>query len=135
MAEVSAAATAASAPPPAAEVALPELPIASFAMDAAGARIAVQIVFLDKAVAVWVGSQAALGNIVLAAPSRFDPVPLSSILLGSPRDTQARSYSQIIAKKTGQQCFFSWANMEREKDDVKEAVLARVLAELRQPSA
>ena len=48
-----------------------------------------------------------MGPLVMAMPTRFDPMPLSSTLLGGDVDELASAISKHLAKKTGSQVFVS----------------------------
>ncbi|XP_063307846.1 proteasome assembly chaperone 4 [Pelobates fuscus] len=56
---------------------------------------------------LWVGISATLSNMAVAMGSRFDTVPLSTLLLGDKSDTTSCSFAQRLAKKTTKQVFAS----------------------------
>ncbi|XP_073534803.1 proteasome assembly chaperone 4 [Phyllobates terribilis] len=56
---------------------------------------------------LWVGFSARLCNLSVAMCSRFDSMPLSSLILGDKSDTTSGSFAQRLAKKTKKQVFAS----------------------------
>ncbi|XP_013855120.1 proteasome assembly chaperone 4 [Austrofundulus limnaeus] len=58
---------------------------------------------------LWVGSAPVLSNLAVSMNSRFDSMPLSSLVLGDPSDTAANSLSQRLAKRTKKQVFVSFS--------------------------
>ncbi|XP_037530387.1 proteasome assembly chaperone 4 [Nematolebias whitei] len=58
---------------------------------------------------LWVGSAPVLSNLAVSMNSRYDSVPLSSLLMGDPSDTAANSLAQRLAKRTKKQVFVSYS--------------------------
>ncbi|XP_041101106.1 proteasome assembly chaperone 4 [Polyodon spathula] len=56
---------------------------------------------------LWVGSTPSLSNLAVAMCSKFDSVPLSTLVLGDTSDTTSNSLAQRLAKKTKKQVFVS----------------------------
>uniref|UniRef100_A0A8C5MGN5 Proteasome assembly chaperone 4 n=1 Tax=Leptobrachium leishanense TaxID=445787 RepID=A0A8C5MGN5_9ANUR len=56
---------------------------------------------------LWVGLSSSLSNLAVAMCSRFDSVPLSTLVLGDKSDTTSCSLAQRLAKKTKKQVFAS----------------------------
>ncbi|KAM4689570.1 proteasome assembly chaperone 4 [Discoglossus pictus] len=56
---------------------------------------------------LWVGLAPVLGNLAVAMCSRFDSVPLSTLVLGDTSDTTSSSFAQRLAMKTTKQVFTS----------------------------
>ncbi|KAL4630999.1 proteasome assembly chaperone 4 [Arapaima gigas] len=58
---------------------------------------------------LWVGAAPRLDNLAVSMSSRFDSMPLSTLLLGDPSDTTPNSLAQRLAKKTKKQVFVSYS--------------------------
>ncbi|XP_018615879.1 proteasome assembly chaperone 4 [Scleropages formosus] len=58
---------------------------------------------------LWVGSAPLLANLAVSMSSRYDSMPLSTLLLGDPSDTTSSSLAQRLAKKTKKQVFVSYS--------------------------
>ncbi|XP_029938346.1 proteasome assembly chaperone 4 [Salarias fasciatus] len=58
---------------------------------------------------LWVGSAPVLSNLAVSMSSRYDSMPLSTLVLGDPSDTTANSLAQRLAKKTKKQVFVSYS--------------------------
>ncbi|KAG8571602.1 hypothetical protein GDO81_011715 [Engystomops pustulosus] len=56
---------------------------------------------------LWVGSSASLCSLAVAMCSRFDSMPLSSMILGDKSDTTSSSFAQRLSKRTKKQVFAS----------------------------
>ncbi|KAM4705481.1 proteasome assembly chaperone 4 [Rhinophrynus dorsalis] len=56
---------------------------------------------------LWIGLSPSLSNLAVAMCSRFDSVPLSSLVLGDTSDTTSSSLAQRLAMKTKKQVFVS----------------------------
>ncbi|XP_063779137.1 proteasome assembly chaperone 4 isoform X1 [Pseudophryne corroboree] len=56
---------------------------------------------------LWVGLSAGLCNLAVAMCSKFDSVPLSTLILGDKSDTTSSSFAQRLAMKTKKQVFVS----------------------------
>ncbi|XP_043575408.1 proteasome assembly chaperone 4 isoform X1 [Chiloscyllium plagiosum] len=57
---------------------------------------------------LWVGSTPTLSNLAVAMCTKFDPMPVSTLILGDSSDTTPNSVAQRLAKKTGKQVFISY---------------------------
>ncbi|XP_048404016.1 proteasome assembly chaperone 4 [Stegostoma tigrinum] len=57
---------------------------------------------------LWVGSSPILSNLAVAMCTKFDPMPVSTLMLGDSSDTTPNSVAQRLAKKTGKQVFISY---------------------------
>ncbi|XP_041040676.1 proteasome assembly chaperone 4 [Carcharodon carcharias] len=57
---------------------------------------------------LWVGSAPNLSNLAVAMCTKFDPMPVSTLVLGDASDTTPNSVAQRLAKKTGKQVFISY---------------------------
>ncbi|KAI1889214.1 hypothetical protein AGOR_G00176810 [Albula goreensis] len=57
---------------------------------------------------LWIGTSPHLSNLAVAMSSKYDSMPLSTLILGDPSDTSANSLSQRLAKKTKKQVFVSY---------------------------
>ncbi|XP_077389844.1 proteasome assembly chaperone 4 [Festucalex cinctus] len=56
---------------------------------------------------LWVGSSPLLSNMAVSMSSRYDSMPLSTLVMGDPSDTSLNSLAQRLAKKTKKQVFVS----------------------------
>ncbi|OCT74445.1 proteasome assembly chaperone 4 [Xenopus laevis] len=56
---------------------------------------------------LWVGLSPVLANLSMAMCSRFDSVPLSTLVFGDTSDIMSTSFAQRLAKKTKKQVFAS----------------------------
>ncbi|XP_053570654.1 proteasome assembly chaperone 4 [Bombina bombina] len=65
------------------------------------------VMSMEQCFLLWVGLSPNLSNLAVAMCSRFDPVPLSSLILGDTSDTTSCSLAQRLAKKTTKQVFAS----------------------------
>lgn len=57
---------------------------------------------------LWIGSAPVLSNLAVSMSSKYDSMPLSSLVLGDPSDTTPNSMAQRLAKKTKKQVFVSY---------------------------
>ncbi|KAI5094438.1 proteasome assembly chaperone 4 [Silurus meridionalis] len=57
---------------------------------------------------LWVGTSPVLSNLAVSMNSRFDSMPLSSLVLGDSSDTTPTSIAQRLTKKTKKQVFVSY---------------------------
>ncbi|XP_053322856.1 proteasome assembly chaperone 4 [Spea bombifrons] len=62
---------------------------------------------MEECFFLWVGLSAGLSNLAAAMCSRFDTVPLSTLIFGDTSDTTSSSFAQRLAKKTKKQVFAS----------------------------
>lgn len=88
------------------------LVIDSFSLDQNDICITCQILYLTQSCYIWIGNRnvpVALGSLALAMPTRFEAVPLTSVLINP--DDEERYYgpamAQRLSKKFGIQCFVS----------------------------
>ncbi|XP_065112536.1 proteasome assembly chaperone 4 [Paramisgurnus dabryanus] len=57
---------------------------------------------------LWVGSNAVLSNLAVSINSKYDSMPLSTLVLGDTSDTTPSSLAQRLTKKTKKQVFVSY---------------------------
>merc|ERR1712131_39946 len=57
---------------------------------------------------LWVGSSPVLSNLAVSMSSKYDSMPLSTLVLGDPSDTTPNSLAQRLAKRTKKQVFVSY---------------------------
>ncbi|XP_043074705.1 proteasome assembly chaperone 4 isoform X2 [Puntigrus tetrazona] len=57
---------------------------------------------------LWIGSNPLLSNLALALSSKYDAMPLSTLVLGDTSETTPSSLAQRLAKKTRKQVFVSY---------------------------
>ncbi|XP_066435378.1 proteasome assembly chaperone 4 [Eleutherodactylus coqui] len=65
------------------------------------------VMSLQDCFLLWVGCSARLCNLAVSMCSRYDSMPLSSLILGDKSDTTSSSFAQRLAKKTKKQVFAS----------------------------
>ncbi|XP_072245030.1 proteasome assembly chaperone 4 [Leuresthes tenuis] len=58
---------------------------------------------------LWVGSTPVLSNLAVSMSSRYDSMPLSTLVMGDPSNTAANSLAQRLAKRTKKQVFVSYS--------------------------
>ncbi|XP_068176069.1 proteasome assembly chaperone 4 [Antennarius striatus] len=58
---------------------------------------------------LWVGSNPVLSNLAVSMSSKYDSMPLSTLILGDPSDTTSNSLAQRLAKKTKKQVYVSYS--------------------------
>ncbi|XP_029355744.1 proteasome assembly chaperone 4 [Echeneis naucrates] len=58
---------------------------------------------------LWIGSSPVLSNLAVSVSSRYDSMPLSTLVMGDPSNTAPNSLSQRLAKKTKKQVFVSYS--------------------------
>ncbi|XP_007571043.1 proteasome assembly chaperone 4 [Poecilia latipinna] len=58
---------------------------------------------------LWVGSAPALSNLAVSMSSKYDSMPLSTLVMGDPSNTAANSLAQRLAKRTKKQVFVSYS--------------------------
>ncbi|KAM6922037.1 proteasome assembly chaperone 4 [Xenentodon cancila] len=58
---------------------------------------------------LWLGSAPVLSNLAVSMSSRFDSMPLSTLVMGDPSNTAATSLAQRLAKRTNKQVFVSYS--------------------------
>ncbi|XP_047442961.1 proteasome assembly chaperone 4 [Mugil cephalus] len=58
---------------------------------------------------LWVGSAPVLSNLAVSMSSRYDSMPLSTLVMGDPSNTTPNSLAQRLAKKTNKQVFVSYS--------------------------
>ncbi|KAM7409320.1 hypothetical protein PAMA_001004 [Pampus argenteus] len=58
---------------------------------------------------LWVGSTPVLSNLAVSMSSKYDSMPLSTLVMGDPSNTAPSSLAQRLAKKTKKQVFVSYA--------------------------
>ncbi|XP_075901461.1 proteasome assembly chaperone 4 [Nelusetta ayraudi] len=56
---------------------------------------------------LWVGSAPELSNLAVSMCSKYDSMPLSTLVLGDPSNTAPNSLAQRLAKKTKKQVYVS----------------------------
>ncbi|XP_066533407.1 proteasome assembly chaperone 4 [Hoplias malabaricus] len=57
---------------------------------------------------LWVGTSPVLSNLAVSLISKFDSMPLSTLVLGDSSDTTPNSLAQRLTKKTEKQVFVSY---------------------------
>ncbi|XP_041862913.1 proteasome assembly chaperone 4 [Melanotaenia boesemani] len=58
---------------------------------------------------LWVGSAPVLSNLAVSMSSKYDSMPLSTLVMGDPSNTAANSLAQRLAKRTKKQVFVSYS--------------------------
>lgn len=58
---------------------------------------------------LWVGSSPVLSNLAVSMSSKYDSMPLSTLVMGDPSNTAPNSLAQRLAKKTKKQVFVSYS--------------------------
>ncbi|AWP10517.1 putative proteasome assembly chaperone 4 [Scophthalmus maximus] len=58
---------------------------------------------------LWVGSAPLLSNLAVSMSSKYDSMPLSTLVMGDPSNTAPNSLSQRLAKRTRKQVFVSYS--------------------------
>lgn len=58
---------------------------------------------------LWVGSSPVLSNLAVSMSSKYDSMPLSTLVMGDPSNTAPNSLAQRLAKKTNKQVFVSYS--------------------------
>ncbi|XP_051731463.1 proteasome assembly chaperone 4-like [Ctenopharyngodon idella] len=57
---------------------------------------------------LWIGSNPVLSNLAVSIVSKYDSMPLSTLVLGDTSDTTPSSLAQRLTKKTKKQVFVSY---------------------------
>ncbi|XP_076010680.1 proteasome assembly chaperone 4 [Genypterus blacodes] len=65
---------------------------------------------------LWVGNAPVLSNLAVSMSSKYDSMPLSSLLMGDPSNTAPNSLAQRLAKKTTKQVFVSYTLPETDSN-------------------
>ncbi|XP_026984061.1 proteasome assembly chaperone 4 isoform X4 [Sagmatias obliquidens] len=63
---------------------------------------------LTDSLFLWVGATPHLRNLSVAMCTRYDPIPVSTALLGDVSDTTSTGLAQRLARKTSKQVFVSY---------------------------
>ncbi|XP_070688800.1 proteasome assembly chaperone 4 [Pempheris klunzingeri] len=58
---------------------------------------------------LWVGSSPVLSNLAVSMSSKYDSMPLSTLVMGDPSNTAPNSLAQRLAKKTKKQVYVSYS--------------------------
>ncbi|XP_049910428.1 proteasome assembly chaperone 4 [Epinephelus moara] len=58
---------------------------------------------------LWVGSSPVLSNMAVSMSSKYDSMPLSTLIMGDPSNTAPNSLAQRLAKKTKKQVYVSYS--------------------------
>uniref|UniRef100_A0A3Q3X8Q3 Proteasome assembly chaperone 4 n=1 Tax=Mola mola TaxID=94237 RepID=A0A3Q3X8Q3_MOLML len=58
---------------------------------------------------LWVGSSPELSNLAVSMSSKYDSMPLSTLVMGDPSNTAPNSLAQRLAKKTKKQVYVSYS--------------------------
>ncbi|KAL7396679.1 hypothetical protein ABVT39_009753 [Epinephelus coioides] len=58
---------------------------------------------------LWVGSSPVLSNMAVSMSSKYDSMPLSTLIMGDPSNTAPNSLAQRLAKKTQKQVYVSYS--------------------------
>ncbi|XP_020793769.1 proteasome assembly chaperone 4 isoform X2 [Boleophthalmus pectinirostris] len=64
---------------------------------------------LNEGFFLWIGSSPVLSNLAVSMPSKYDSMPLSSLVMGDPSNTAANTLAQRLAKRTKKQVFVSYS--------------------------
>uniref|UniRef100_A0A3Q2P2L3 Proteasome assembly chaperone 4 n=1 Tax=Fundulus heteroclitus TaxID=8078 RepID=A0A3Q2P2L3_FUNHE len=67
---------------------------------------------LDGGFFLWVGSAPVLSNLAVSMSSKYDLMPLSTLVMGDPSNTAANSLAQRLGKKL--QDDFSFKNLKNQ---------------------
>ncbi|XP_067086538.1 proteasome assembly chaperone 4 [Osmerus mordax] len=78
---------------------------------------------------LWVGSSPVLSNLAVSINSKYDSMPLSSLVLGDASDMTPNSLAQRLAKKTKKQVFVSY-NLPTTNSNLSILVENRIKKEL-----
>ncbi|XP_006634627.1 proteasome assembly chaperone 4 [Lepisosteus oculatus] len=57
---------------------------------------------------LWIGASSVLSNLAVAMCSKYDSVPLATLVFGDSSDTSPSSLAQRLTKKTKKQVFVSY---------------------------
>nr|XP_046207787.1 proteasome assembly chaperone 4 [Oncorhynchus gorbuscha] len=66
------------------------------------------VIKLNGGFFLWVGSNPVLSNLAVSMESKFDSMPLSTLVLGDPSDTTPNSLAQRLTKRTKKQVYVSY---------------------------
>lgn len=58
---------------------------------------------------LWIGSSPVMSNLAVSMSSKYDSMPLSTLVMGDPSNTAPNSLAQRLAKKTKKQVFVSYS--------------------------
>lgn len=64
---------------------------------------------------LWVGNTPHLRNLAMVMCTRYDPIPVSTALLGGTSDTTSTGLTQRLARKTSKQVFVSYSLPNTDK--------------------
>ncbi|XP_069765056.1 proteasome assembly chaperone 4 isoform X2 [Narcine bancroftii] len=84
------------------------LSVYDFSEKLAGQSVYFHVLRMSGSFFLWVGTAPTLSNLAVAMSTRFDPTPVSTLILGDASDTTPSSIAQRLAKKTGKQVFISY---------------------------
>ncbi|XP_072366093.1 proteasome assembly chaperone 4 [Scyliorhinus torazame] len=84
------------------------LSVHNFSEKLAEQTVHFHLLSMKESFFLWVGSAPTLSNLAVAMCTRFDPMPVSTLVLGDASDTTPNSVAQRLAKKTGKQVFISY---------------------------
>ena len=90
-------------------VALDAIKVHNFSENILNQDIHFHVMKLNGEFFLWVGASPVLSNLAVSMNSKYDSMPLSSLLLGEPSDTSSNSLAQRLAKKTKKQVFVSYS--------------------------
>lgn len=94
-------------------------------------QIFFQIVVLERQIFAWAGTAPPrMGNLCLAMPTRLDPVPSATTLLGS-GDEDVTSMAQRLARRVGRSVALS-VNLPANQPLMRAFVEKRLLQEMQQ---
>ncbi|XP_078055147.1 proteasome assembly chaperone 4 [Mustelus asterias] len=88
--------------------AVPTLAIHNFSEKLGEQTVHFHLLRMQGSFFLWVGSTPTLSNLAVAMCSKFDSMPVSTLILGDASDTTPNSVAQRLAKKTGKQVFISY---------------------------
>ncbi|XP_008336702.1 proteasome assembly chaperone 4 [Cynoglossus semilaevis] len=78
---------------------------------------------------LWVGSSPVLSSLAVSMSSKYDSMPLSSLIMGDSSNTILNTFSQRLAKKTKKQVFLSY-DLPMTDSNLSLLVERRILKEL-----
>nr|XP_033790725.1 proteasome assembly chaperone 4 [Geotrypetes seraphini] len=87
---------------------LPAVSLHNFSEKISEQQVHFHVMGMADCFLLWIGTAPTLSNLAVAMCNRFDPVPVSTLLLGDTSDTTSSSFAQRLAKKTKKQVFVSY---------------------------
>ncbi|XP_067906065.1 proteasome assembly chaperone 4 [Heterodontus francisci] len=87
---------------------VPTLSVHNFSEKLSEQTVHFHVLRMKDSFFLWVGSAPTFSNLAVAMCTKFDPMPVSTLVLGDASDTTPNSVAQRLAKKTGKQVFISY---------------------------